>query len=52
MRNEGFDQIATGFGHGLSAAEVRGICFYEFRIQIVLANEKAELITETRLTAA
>ena len=46
MRDEGFDQIAARVLDGLGAAEMGGIFLNEGRIEVVLADQKAELVAE------
>ena len=52
MRDEGFDQFAAGSTEGLRAAKICSVCLDEGRIEVVLADEKAELIPQSRLTIA
>ena len=52
MRDEGFDQFATGALESFSAAEVGGISLNESRIEVVLADQKAELVAESGLAVA
>jgi len=47
--NKRFDQISARPFEGLSAAEIRGIRFDKRGVETVLADQKAELIAETRL---
>ena len=49
MGNEGLDQIAAGVFEGCGAAEVSGVGFDEVRIEVVLADQKAELIAKAGL---
>ena len=49
MGDEGFDQITTGFFEGFGAAEVGGVGLHECGIEVVLADQKAELIAQSRL---
>jgi hypothetical protein len=49
MGDEGLDQFPAGAAESGGAAEVGGIGFYEIGIEVVLADEKAELIPEPRL---
>ena len=49
MGDEGFDQIAAGLLKCFGTAEVGGVGLHEVRIEVVLADQKAELIAETRL---
>ncbi len=44
--DEGFDQIPAGVFEGFGAAEVGGISLDESRIEVVLADQKAELVAE------
>ena len=46
MRDKGFDQLATSALQGFSAAEMGGIGLDEVRIEIVLADQEAELVAE------
>ena len=50
MGDERLDQFSTGSAEGFGAAEVRGICLHEIRIEVVPADEKAELIPQPGLT--
>ena len=50
--DKGLDQLAAGAAEGRGAAEVRGIGFHEIGIEVVLADQKAELIAEPRLAVA
>ena len=52
MGDEGRDQIPGGAGEGLRAAEVSRISLHECRIEIVLTNQKAQLIAEPWLAIA
>jgi hypothetical protein len=47
---EGLDRFTAGVTEGLSAAELSGICLNKIGIEVVLADQKAETITEPRLT--
>ena len=49
MGDKRFDQITTGILQRLRAAEIGGIGLHESGIEIVLTNQKAELITQTRM---
>jgi hypothetical protein len=44
LSDERFDQVAAGALQGRGAAEIRGIGFHESWIEIVLANQQAQLI--------
>ena len=46
MRDEGFDQIAARVLDRFGSAEMCGISLNESRIEIVLADQQAELIPE------
>jgi hypothetical protein len=46
VRDEGFDQIPAGFFEGFSSAEVSCVGLNERGIQIVSANQEAELVTD------
>ncbi len=50
MRDEGLDQIAAGPAEGFRAAEVCGVSLNESRIEVVLADQQAELIPQPGLT--
>ncbi len=52
MRNEGFNQLAAGSAEGLRAAKICGVRFHQIRIEIVLADQKAELIAQPGLAVA
>jgi len=52
MGDEGLDQFPTGTAEGFGAAEVRRVGLYEIRVEVVLADEKAELIAEPGLAVA
>ena len=52
MGDEGFDQVSAGFFEGFGAAEVSGVGLHESGIEVVLADQKAELVAQTRLTVA
>src|ERR1700690_4243026 len=47
--DEGFDQLTTGVLECLRAAEVSGIGLHQSGIEVVLADQKTELIPQTRL---
>jgi spore cortex formation protein SpoVR/YcgB (stage V sporulation) len=47
--DKGFDQLPAGAAECRGAAEIRGISFYEIRVEVVLANQKTELIAEPGL---
>jgi hypothetical protein len=44
LSDERFDQVAAGILQRCSSAEIRGIGFHESWIEIVLANQQAQLI--------
>jgi len=46
VRDKGFDQIATRVFDGLGSAEMCGISLNESRIEVVLADQQAELVSE------
>ena len=50
--DKGLDQLTAGAAEGRGAAEVRGISFHEIGIEVVLADQKAELIAEPWLAIA
>jgi len=52
MGNKGFDQFTAGTAQRFRAAEVRGVCLDEIGIEVVLANQEAELIAKPRLAVA
>jgi hypothetical protein len=52
LRDERFDQVATGIFKSGSAAEIRGIGFHERWIEIVLTNQKAQLIAQSKVSVA
>jgi hypothetical protein len=52
MRDEGFDQLAAGSAEGLRPAKVSGVRLDESRIEVMLADQQAELIPQARLTVA
>ena len=52
MGDEGFDQIAAGVFDGFGAAEMSGISLHETRIEVVVADQKAQLVAETWLALA
>ena len=47
--DEGFNQVAASILERLRAAEVGGIGLHERGIEVVLADQKAELIPQTRM---
>ncbi len=49
MGDEGFDQITTGFLESFGAAEVGGVGLHECGVEVVLPNQKAELVPQSRL---
>jgi hypothetical protein len=49
MGDEGFDQISAGFFESFGTAEVCGVGLHECGIEIELANQKAELVAQSRL---
>ena len=52
MGDEGLNQIPSGAGEGLCAAEISRISLHECRIEVVLTNQKAQLVTQPRLAVA
>ena len=52
MGDEGLNQIPAGILDRFGATEVGGVSFDERRIEIVLTNEQAELVTQLRLAVA
>ena len=50
MGDEGLDQIAARVLKGFGTAEMSGISLDEGRIEVVLADQKAELVAEPRRT--
>jgi len=52
MGDEGLDQFPTGAAEGFRATEVCCVSLYEIWIEVVLADEKAELISEPGLAVA
>ena len=50
MGDEGFDQIPGRFFEGLRAAEVGGIGLNKRGVEIVLADQEAELVTQAWLS--
>src|SRR6266566_988569 len=50
MGNKGLNQLSVGFFERRSAAEVRGIGFYQVGIEVVLADEHAQPVSQPRLT--
>ena len=49
MGDEGLDQIAAGVLEGFGTAEMSGVSLDECRIEVVLADQKAELVAEAGL---
>jgi hypothetical protein len=47
--DEGLDQVPAGLPDGLGTAEVRGVGLHEVGIEVVLADQEAEPVAETRL---
>src|SRR5208283_1759567 len=52
MGDKGLDQFTAGAAKCRGAAEVCGIGLHEIRIEVVLADQKAELIAEPGLAGA
>ena len=52
MGDEGLDQFTTGAAEGFRAAEVRRVGLHEIRVEVVLADQQAELIAEPGLAIA
>jgi hypothetical protein len=52
LSDEGFDQIAAGSFESFSAAEIRSVCLHERWIEVVLTNQKAKSVTQSRLAIA
>ena len=52
MGDKGLDQFTAGAAEGFRAAEVCGVRFDEIRIEVVLADQEAELIAEPGLAVA
>ena len=52
MGDKGLDQFTAGAAKGGCAAEICRIGFREIGIEVVLADQKAELIAEPRLAVA
>ena len=48
--DEGFDLISAGIAKVASAAVIGGIGFHEVGIELMLADQQAETITQARLT--
>jgi hypothetical protein len=48
LSNERFNEVAAGFFKSLCAAEIGGVRFYEVGIEIVLADQEAELVAQSR----
>ncbi len=51
MRNEGFDQISAGILDRFGTAEMGSVSFDQIGIEVVLADQEAELIAEPRMVA-
>ncbi len=51
MRDERFDQIAASVLDSFGTAEMGGIFLNEGRIEVVLSDQKAELVAEPAGTA-
>src|ERR1700722_13314425 len=49
MVDEGFDLLSTGIPQGRSSTVIGGIGLHEAGVQLVLANQEAKSIAETRL---
>src|SRR5579862_3681541 len=49
MRNEGFHRFAASLAEYFGAAEVGRVGLHQSRIQVELANQKAELVAEAGL---
>ena len=49
VRDEGFNQVTARLFEGLSTAEVRGVGLNEVGIEVVLPDQQAEPVAETRL---
>ena len=49
LRDEGLDQVTAGAAEGFRTAEICCVRLYEIRVEVVLADEKAELISEPGL---
>jgi hypothetical protein len=52
MGDEGLDQLTAGAAEGGGAAKVGCVGFDEIRIEVVLADQKAELIPKPGLAVA
>ena len=52
MGDKGLDQLPAGAAESCGAAEVGGILLHEIGIEVVLADQKAELIPEPRLAVS
>ena len=52
MGNKGFDRFTAGFAERFGTAEVRRVGFHEIWIESELADQEAELISESRLRLA
>jgi hypothetical protein len=47
--NEVFDLLSAGLSQGGSSTVVSGVGFHESSIEVVLADQQAEAVAETRL---
>jgi hypothetical protein len=52
LSDERFDQVTAGIPKRGGAAEIRCVSLYERWIEIVLTNQQAELVTQSRLAVA
>src|SRR5208282_562981 len=52
MSDEGLDQVPAGFADFLGSAEISGVSLDQGRIELVLADQQAESITQPRLAIA
>jgi len=52
MGDEGLDQFPAGVAENFGAAEICRVSLDEIRIEVVLADQKAELIPEPGLAVA
>ena len=52
LGDERFDQIAAGIFERFRAAEIGGVGLHERWIEIVLTNQQAQLVTQSRLAVA
>jgi hypothetical protein len=50
MRDKGLNQIATGVFEDRSAAKVSGVRFDQYGIEVVLADEHTQSVSQSRLT--